>query len=342
MNADNAPFLSICITSYNRVTELERCLETIDASGDGTIEIVIGEDCSPKRAEIAAVVNRFIAKTRYSVTFHPNPVNVGYDLNFANLLKLAKGEYLLFTTDDDAFRPGELDQCIAALRATPCSVAFTPYFDVQADELARKFARTMVIPKGIESVGKFLYSSILLSGLIYRRSDLRDYPAEQFKNLIYSQVYVFASGLLRADGAYIDVPLVQYIGDGENAFGTNAAAEKNALLSNRKSIYSNLEYHKGLIKVIRIFDAENGTDLLRRFAAEYSLKAYTGMRLARRVGRPELAIYRDRMKALGLELTPVVDVYYWTLRLFGARISDLFFQLPRTVLLGLRRRHVPT
>ena len=40
-------------------------------------------------SQIAEVVNRFIATTRYSVNFHPNPANLGYDLNFASLIQLA-------------------------------------------------------------------------------------------------------------------------------------------------------------------------------------------------------------------------------------------------------------
>jgi hypothetical protein len=138
------------------------------------------------------------------------------------------------------------------------------------------------------------------------------------------------------------VPLVQYIGDGENAFGRNQSGEKNELLSNRKSIYSNLEYHKGLIRVIKIFDAENKTNLMSSFAKEYSLKAYTGMHLARRVGGRELAVYRDKMRSLDVDLSYVVDIYYWALRILGCRVCDLIFQVPRTVLLSLRRRRVPT
>lgn len=336
------PFLSICITSYNRVDELYRCLKSIDIVREDMVEIVVSEDCSPRKQEIAQIVDQFASETKYSVTYNTNTDNLGFDRNFAKLIELAKGEYQLFVTDDDAFRKGELDRTIEALRTTDCAVAFTPYFDQGANALARKLARTLLIPSGIKSVERYLYSSILLSGLIFKTNKIVKYSAEQFKNLIYSQVYVFASALYRHGGAYIDVPLVQYIGDGENAFGRNQTGEKNALLADRTSIYSNLEYHKGLIKVVEIFDAENKTSVKSGFAREYSLKAYTGMSLARKVGERELIIYMDKMRSLNIELSYIVDIYYWALKILGCRVCDLIFQFPRTILLALRRRRVPS
>lgn len=46
------PLLSICITSYNRINELYRCLDSIDTQYNDSIEIVISEDCSPKKMKL--------------------------------------------------------------------------------------------------------------------------------------------------------------------------------------------------------------------------------------------------------------------------------------------------
>ena len=334
------PLVSICIASYNRVDELYRCLKSVDTVRKDLIEIVVSEDCSPKRNEIAEIVDRFVSETSYSVTYNTNVNNLGFDRNFGKLIELAKGEYVLFMTDDDAFCGSALDRVIDVLRNVDCAAALTSYYLVDAGAVDRKFGKTMVIPPGISSVRRFLFSSILVSGLIFKRSRAIHFPAERCKDSIYFQVYLFASLLYRYGGCYIDVPLVECIGDGENPFGLSEASAENALLSDRTAVCSNLEFHKGLIRVVELFDDENGTDLLRSFSREYSLRSYTGMRSARRAGRRELTEYWLMMNSLDVDLSIVATIYYWALKLFGYRACDFLFQIPKKILLGLRKRHV--
>ncbi len=331
------PFLSICITSYNRIFELDRCLRSIDVVQKGLIEIVVSEDCSPRENEISAVVDCYASETKHSVRYNTNEHNLGYDCNLGKLVQLAKGEYVLFMSDDDAFLPQALDRTIDELRNVDCGVAFSPFIFKDIKLINRKHERTMIIPKGIESVKKFLYNSILFSGLIFKRRTIMDYPADNFKNLIYYQVYLFASTLYSSDGYYINVPLVNCINDGENAFGLSESSEKSSLLADRKSIYSNLEYHKGLIRVIEIFDEENKTDLKRSFIKEYSLRSYGGMSNACREGRESLVGYWSKMRALNIKLPLIAKIYYVALKVFGYKICDLLFNIPKKLLLYLRR-----
>ena len=87
------PFLSICITSYNRVNELKRCLESIDTLNHiGAVEIVISEDCSPRKNEIKDIVNQYREKSSYKVLFNSNTINLGYACNLGKLISLASGK----------------------------------------------------------------------------------------------------------------------------------------------------------------------------------------------------------------------------------------------------------
>ena len=334
------PFLSICITSYNRVNELYRCLKSVDTANKDLIEIIVSEDCSPKKDKIAQIVNRFVSETDYYVLYNTNVYNLGYDRNLGKLIELARGEYILFISDDDAFCGRALDKIIDTLREIDCAVAFSPFIINNTGEFDRKFKKTMLIPQGIENVKKYLYCSILFSGLIFKKNRIIGYSADKFKNLIYFQVYLFASVLYRDSGCYIDVPLVQCINDGENAFGLSDSSEKNSLLADRKSICSNLEYHKGLIKIIEIFDNENGTDLINSFAIEYSLRAYAGMSKACKAGNREFVNYWNKMKSLNIKLSLIAKMYYWALKMLGYKVCDFIFQIPRKILLGFRKRHI--
>ena len=107
--------------------------------------------------------------------------------------------------------------------------------------------------------------------MIFKREYIIGYDPSRFKNLLYFQVYLFASVLLKHGGQYINIPLVDCYGDGENGFGISESSIKNPLLANRDSIFSNLEYHKGLIQTIKIFDEDNGSNIIKAFSKVYSL-----------------------------------------------------------------------
>ena len=93
--------VSVCITSYKRVRELERCLKSIDSKRTDTIEVVVSEDCSPQRKEIRKVVVDYAERSPYHVVFNTNEQNLGYDRNLKMLATLASGEYVLYLSDDD-------------------------------------------------------------------------------------------------------------------------------------------------------------------------------------------------------------------------------------------------
>ena len=73
------PLLSICVTSYNRVNELYRCLKSIDTINSNDIEIVVSEDCSPKKDGIKKIVDKFKQEVEFNVIFNSNIENLGYD-----------------------------------------------------------------------------------------------------------------------------------------------------------------------------------------------------------------------------------------------------------------------
>lgn len=333
------PFLSICITSYNRVNELKRCLESVDSEHSERIEIVVSEDCSPRKSEISEVVERFKANSEYNVLYNSNEVNLGYDRNLGKLIALAKGKYILFMSDDDAFISKSIDKIMDKLFTLECPMAFAPFYSYTVQKHERKYKRGFNIEPGIENVKKYIYSSILFSGLIFERNKVLIYDSEPFHNLMYFQVYLFFSVLHKHGGTYLDIPLINCINDGENAFGISESSIKNTLLADRKSIFSNLEYHKGLIQVINIFDEDNGTDVIQAFEKEYSLRTYAGLSTARKAGKKEFKIYWHELNALDIQLTMTVKMYYWSLKVFGSNICDVAYDIPKKLLLKLRHNH---
>lgn len=335
---EKGPLVSICITSYNRVNELKRCLESIDIKNTDEVEIIVSEDCSPKKDAIRKVAKEFEQNSKYKVVFNSNEKNLGYDRNLGKLVDLATGKYVVFISDDDSFIPNALDAVIEKLSVRNYPVVFTPFYNRGSKRYDRKFKHDFDIQPTIGNVGKHIYSSILFSGLIFERNKIMLYNSEEFLNLMYYQVYLFCNVLYKHGGSYFDIPLVDCIGDGENAFGISDSSLKNDLLADRKSTLSNLEYHKGLIKVIRKFDEDNNVDVERMFAKEYSIRSYTGLERARRNSARELKNYWNTMNKLDIKLHWVAWVYYFVLLVAGNKLSNYLFNVPKSILIKLRHR----
>lgn len=334
----NTPLLSICITSYNRPAEVYRCLKSIDVTNTSDIEIIVSEDKSPKREEIRSHIDDFSKSSKYKVIANFNENNLGYDRNLGKLIALASGKFILLCSDDDAFRPKQLDQVLDILKKNDVSLLLTSYSGVDDSfGFNRRYNKSFKIAKGIDSIKKHLYDCILFSGLLFKTSLVKPLDSEPFVNHNYFQIYMIMKVLLHNGGLYEPIDLINCIMDGENGYGTTDLSEKDALLADRKSIYSNLQFNKGLIKVIQYFDKEENTNIIKWFSREYSLKTYRGLSRARSIGRVELKKYWKFLNELDLDIVFPANIYYYILYIFNSKISDSLFSLPKKLLFFIRR-----
>ena len=339
MMNDSNPFLSVCVTSYKRVKELQRCLKSVDSQSSELIEIVVSEDCSSERERIKETVETYAKSSPYKVVFNTNEHNLGYDRNLKRLATLASGEYVFYMSDDDCLYPNTLDSLIEALKEKKPAMAYAPFwygYD-EAKEAKRKHQGSEILEKGEGTVSKRVYDAILFSGLTFKREYLLGIDGERFKNLNYIQVYMFLDVMYRYGGYYHDVLMIDSVSDGENAYGTvDSSNGGNDLLANRESIFSNIEFNKGLFRVIKMFDEDNGTHIFSEFSKEYSLRSLAGLCRARRYGLKTYNDYWDRVKNSGIELSPIAYTYYIIVYFFGASFSKSLFILPRKILKKVR------
>lgn len=329
--------LSICITSYNRPKELQRCLSSIDVKESKKIEIVISEDVSPKREDIRRVINNFIQDSKYRVVPNFNTENLGYDRNLGKLISLATGEYILFCSDDDAFLPNQLDYIINILEQNDHAMLLSSYRSKDIFAHNRKYNHDFIIPPGEKSAIKHLYDGILFSGLIFRRIDIKEIDAERFVNTNYFQIYLLLDVLKNKGGCYIKNSLIDCIGDGENGYGTTELSKFDPLLSNRKSLYSNIRFNQGLIKVIKMFDTSEGTNILKAFEHEYSMKTYRGLSRARKISLNELKTYWKELNKLEITIRFPANAYYYMLSMLGAKVCDQLIKIPKNILFSIRK-----
>ena len=326
------PIVTIGITSYKRIKELERCIKSVQTKYADDIEIIVSEDCSPLSKEIGEHVTALAQECKYELKFMPNEHNLGYDGNLGAIIKKSRGEYVLLMSDDDAVYEGFLDILIPFIKKEEnknYGVIYSPFVHTANRRKDRNHGTDMAIPASEESAAKYIYDSILFSGLIFKKEYVQDLDAGKFLNMNYFQVYMFLKMLYHHGGYYYAHPSVWCVGDGENAYGLSESSGGNAILANRQSVISNLEFNKTLIGVIKIFDSEEGTNILSSFERQYSLHSYSGLSKARSVGLKYYSDYWKKLKSLGIKIYPISKAYHVMLLLLGSKFSDALTSVVR-------------
>ncbi len=317
------PILTIGITSYKRIDELVRCINSIKTDYVNDVEILVSEDHSPLSKEIEETVNNISRNSIYNIRFTTNEINLGYDGNLGAIIEKSQGDYIFFMSDDDMVAEGCIDGIIRFIKKhNSLGVLYAPFQYTDTRKKDRYHGYNHIILKGEVNASKYVYDSILFSGLIFKRDYVKKYNAKRFKNINYFQVYLFLQMMLHYGGYYFKKVSVYCVGDGENAYGISQSSGGNVLLANRKSVKSNLEFNKTLIKAIKMFDKDEGTYVFKSFAKQYALHSYSGLSIARNEGIKYFNEYWQMFKSLDIPKYPISYVYYMILFLLGKKRSD--------------------
>ncbi len=324
--------LTIGIASYNRPKELLRCLNSINTKYTDKIEIIVSEDKSPKEREIAEVVNSYKEKSTYSVRYNTNQNNLGYDRNLKKLISLSDAKYICLMSDDDMFNQNSMDELIELLDSEKeYGGVYSSFVFSDTNEKTRFYDKSFDFTPSEKYASSHIYDSILFSGLIFNVANVKSIDAERFLNKNYFQVYLFLTCVYKYGGYYMSNPLIICVGDGENGYGKADSAVKNPLLMDRKSVFSNLEFHKGLISVIKMFDEDNNTHIFKSFEQEYNIRTISGLVTARRAGKETLKEFWEKLNSLDININGLSHIYYFMLLTLGDKVTMKLLELPRKV-----------
>lgn len=89
--------LTVAIPTYNRPKTLKRALDAISAQYDERVEVLVCDDSTNN--DVQTVVEEM--SSNIPIRYIKNPENLGFNKNFLQCFREAKGEYVLLMGDDD-------------------------------------------------------------------------------------------------------------------------------------------------------------------------------------------------------------------------------------------------
>ncbi|MBU3917551.1 glycosyltransferase [bacterium] len=333
-----APFLSICIPSYNRPQQLGELLASIDCAPID-IEIVICEDLAPKRLEARAIADAFAQASVYPTHYQENTINRGFDGNLRRLVECASGEYIIFMGDDDLFVPGALTKFIGFLKQNRDKpYVLRAYLTRHPDgrtEYFRYLPKTTLLPCSEATVAWLFKRSVTICGFTISRAEALKYTTADLDGTLLYQVYLMAQVCLRQDSIYCDIPVVhavQSYREDKPMFGSSEA-EKSRFIPGSVSHDNSINFTKAYFEVTEYLDKQHGTNLTRLVRIDLSKYSYPFLSIQRKRGIPSFLRYAKRLETeAGFGCTAYYFIYKWGLVLFGEKVCDnLIGRLKRIV-----------
>ncbi|MFH1394093.1 MAG: glycosyltransferase family 2 protein [Candidatus Micrarchaeota archaeon] len=135
---EKAPFISICVPTFNRKGLLIKMLGTLEreiAGFESEIEVCISDNGSKDGTQKYLEENW--TKKPYRTTIYLSPTNQGVDRNLMRLVDIAKGRYIWYMGDDDEFLEGGFAKVFKFLKENDPEILYVPYISLTTEGKVR-------------------------------------------------------------------------------------------------------------------------------------------------------------------------------------------------------------
>ena len=282
MNQERKTF-SICIPAFNRARHLPTLLDSIFAQDYGDFDVVICEDASPERQQIAAVVRDYAERHPGQLRYYENEKNLGYDANIRNLVEKATGEFCLFMGNDDILCPGALGAVADILhRYDNIGLVLRGYawFDEVPERInqeVRYFNEERRFEAGREAITVCFRRSGVISGYIVHRDSAQAAATSKFDGTLYYQLHLTATVLASMCAVFTPTILVLCRNSEPPEFG-NSGSEKGKYLPGRYTPHALLTMVSGALSIITDLKITKGIDLVDEVTHDYANYFYPYIR----------------------------------------------------------------
>ncbi|MCU1251388.1 MAG: hypothetical protein JWQ49_4417 [Edaphobacter sp.] len=282
MNNERHKF-SICIPAYNRAKFLSPLLDSIFIQDFKDFDIVICEDRSRERGEIAAIVQGYADRFPGVLHYSENETNLGYDANIRNLVEKATGEYCFFMGNDDVMCPGALENVAGVLeRHQNVGLVLKSYawFDSvpeRVNQEVRYFADERVFAAGRAAITVCFRRSGVISGYIVHRDAACAGATNSFDGTLYYQMHMTASVLSGKNAVATPKVLVLCRNTEAPEFG-NSDTEKGKYIPGGYTPRARVNMVGGALSIARAFEQTTGLGITEAVIRDYANYFYPYIR----------------------------------------------------------------
>jgi glycosyltransferase involved in cell wall biosynthesis len=176
-NCKNNPLITIAVPTFNRAALLRGCVSSALAQTYGNFEVLVSDNASTD--ETSHVLSRF-KDGRLRVL--RQKTNIGLLPNWNACLAGAKGDYVIFLSDDDRISPWLLQRCVEIIRREPQVPIVVTLSNIYSGSIGKTFAArsSRFLETGIQDGSAILTEfltdriTVALCGVMMRTALLRD------------------------------------------------------------------------------------------------------------------------------------------------------------------------
>jgi abequosyltransferase len=327
---------SICIPAYNRAHHLRALLDSILSQGCRDFEVVICEDNSRERDQIAAIVREYESRYPGVLRYFENEINLGYDANIRNLVQEASGRFCFFMGNDDIMCPDALKTVADVIHRHPnvgmvvkSYVCFENGTEKVLHEI-RYFTEETEIAAGAPAIRFAFRRSGVISGYIIDRDAAYEAATSKFDGTLYYQMHLTASVLVDKVAVVTPKVLVRCRSGEHPDFG-NSANEKGKYVPGQYTPQARLRMVGGALSIIQELKETRGIDLVPDVVRDYANYFYPYIKDQLTLPPGEFyRLYRD-FGRMGFRKYPRFHMYFILGYLLGEKRFDALID-------GIRRR----
>ena len=265
---------SVCIPAYNRAHHLVALLDSIFAQDFQNFDVVICEDLSRERDEIAEIVREYQSRYPEMLLYFENEENLGYDANIRNLVRRASGDFCFFMGNDDLMCQGALQNVAGIVRSYPnVGLVLKSYgwFDETPDKVnqeIRWFKEEKEFPSGVPAIRFAFRRSGVISGYVVHRDRADQAATDKFDGTLYYQMHLTANVLINKTAVCTPKLLVLCRGNPPE-FG-NSAKEKGKYVPGRYTPQARLNMISGALSILHNLKQTKGVDVVEDVMRDYA------------------------------------------------------------------------
>ena len=321
------PFISVCIPAYNRPELLTELLDSILKQDFDDYEIVICEDQSPKRKEIASVVAAYSKQNSQRIRYFENEVNLGYDANLRRLLEKAQGDYCLFMGNDDLMCDGALNHVCEALKRHPnVGVLLRSYASFEGVptnivQEFRYFNQETFFPAGAQTISTVYRRSVVISGMVVHRHAALALSSDHFDGTLLYQLYLVANILVEMNAVYLPEIITLYRNGGVPDFG-NSEKEKGKFVPTEQTPESSLHFMQGMLDIVTYTEKTRDVAIYKPILEDIGNYSYPIIAIQFGKSLPVFLKYCWGLAKLGFWKNKMFYFYFVTILILGVRRTD--------------------